>query len=121
MKSLFAKISPVLIRKEAGAAVHVVTDDEKCMADICALTPEEAMRRMKVDLQGLGSEEAASRRETYGSNEIITGKRGGMLAEFMSQCRNPLVVQLLVIAAVSFLMGDLRSGIVVGGDRKSVV
>ncbi len=115
MKSLFAKISPVLIRKEAGAAVHVVTDDEKCMADICALTPEEAMRRMKVDLQGLGSEEAASRRETYGSNEIITGKRGGMLAEFMSQCRNPLVVQLLVIAAVSFLMGDLRSGIVVGG------
>ena len=115
MKTLFAKISPVLIRKEARADVRNVTDDEKRLADICALIPEEAMRRLNVDLRGLNSEEEASRRETYGSNEINTGKKGGLLAEFLTRFRNPLVIQLLVIAVVSFSMGDFRSGIVVGG------
>ena len=115
MKTLFAKISPVLIRKETRADARVSTDDEKRLADICALDPEEALLKMNVDQRGLSSGEAGSRRETYGSNEINTGKRGGLLAELLTRCRNPLVIQLLVIAAVSFSMGDVRSGIVVGG------
>jgi len=105
MKTLFAKISPVLIRKETRADAHVVTDDEKRLMDICALTPEEAMRRMNVEQRGLSLDEAASRRETYGSNEITTGKKNGLLVDFLIRFRNPLVIQLLVIAAVSFSMG----------------
>ena len=42
-------------------------------------------------------------------------KQGGALLRTYHRLANPLVIQLLIIAAVSFIMGDLRSTIVVGG------
>ncbi len=38
-----------------------------------------------------------------------------MLLDLLERCRNPLVIQLLVIAIVSYLMGDKRATAVVGG------
>ncbi|MEI8064561.1 MAG: magnesium-translocating P-type ATPase, partial [Verrucomicrobiota bacterium] len=36
------------------------------------------------------------------------------LSDILGRCRNPLAIQLLIIALVSYVMGDLRSAIVVG-------
>ena len=42
-------------------------------------------------------------------------KKLGFIGEILQRCKNPLVIQLLVIAGVSYAMGDLRAAIVVGG------
>lgn len=45
---------------------------------------------------------------------MAAGGRASILKELLRRGRNPLVVQLLVIAAVSYLMDDLPSTVVVG-------
>ena len=41
--------------------------------------------------------------------------RHSWVRDLLHRCRNPLVIQLLVIATVSYLMDDVRSAVVVGG------
>ena len=64
---------------------------------------------------GLAAEAAAAKLRTVGPNAVATGGRQSVLMDLLHRCRNPLVVQLLVIAAVSYLMDDIRSTVVVGG------
>ena len=46
-KSLFAKISPFLIVKEAKAGAKKITANEQRLVDFCALAPDEAQTRLK--------------------------------------------------------------------------
>ena len=64
---------------------------------------------------GLSSDTAARVLHDVGSNTVATGGRRSVLFDLLHRCRNPLVIQLLIIATVSYLMGDLRSTVVVGG------
>ena len=115
LKSLFARLSPAFTRQETTASAHVVTDDERRLAQLCGIPVEEAMARLGVTNRGLDAEAVEGRRQEYGRNEITSGKQGGPLVEILRRCRNPLVIQLLVIAVVSFAMGDRKATIVVGG------
>ena len=47
LKSLFSKISPFLIVKEAKAGARKITANEQRLVDFCAVTPEEAQTRLK--------------------------------------------------------------------------
>jgi len=64
---------------------------------------------------GLTSAAAAAALKEAGPNSVAVGARQTVLRDLLHRCRNPLVIQLLVIAAVSYFMGDLRSTVVVGG------
>ena len=64
---------------------------------------------------GLSAEKAAKVLDDAGPNTVAVGRRQSALLDLLDRCRNPLVVQLLIIAMVSYLMGDLRSMSVVGG------
>ena len=64
---------------------------------------------------GLTAEFAADRLREVGPNAVAAGRRHTFLTDIFERCRNPLAIQLLVIALVSYLMGDLRSAVVVGG------
>ena len=64
---------------------------------------------------GLTAEVAADRLREVGPNAVAAGRRRTFLNDILERCRNPLAIQLLVIALVSYLMGDLRSAVVVGG------
>lgn len=64
---------------------------------------------------GLSSETAQERLRETGPNAVAAGERQGVLRDLLHRCRNPLVIQLLIIATVSYLMADLRSTVVVGG------
>lgn len=55
---------------------------------------------------GLNETEAAQRLAALGSNETGTGKRAGYLAMLLELFGNPLVLMLLVAAAVSGFLGD---------------
>jgi Mg2+-importing ATPase len=63
---------------------------------------------------GLSSEQAATVLGDVGPNTVAAGGRTSVLRDLLHRCRNPLVIQLLIIATVSYLMDDLRSAVVVG-------
>ena len=53
------------------------------------------------------------RRIQYGPNELSRGKQLGFWADILHRCRSPLVVQLLVIALVSGIIGEIKSTAIV--------
>ena len=82
--------------------------------ELCALPAEEALQRLGVTERGLSDEQVETAREEYGSNILSHRKEAGVVLELLQRCRNPLVIQLLVICVVSLLMGDVRAATVVG-------
>ncbi len=100
--------------KKFTAKPTEMTQGEQDLLAICALTPEEALTAAGVSEQGLDADEVHDRRTRFGWNATANHKKMGFLREIYQRCKNPLVVQLLAIAAVSFAMGDLRATIMVG-------
>ena len=62
---------------------------------------------------GLTSAEAATRRLRYGPNTLEARRRLSLPLKFLCRFRNPLVIILLVAAAISALTGDLTSFIII--------
>ena len=58
---------------------------------------------------GLTAAAAAERLRETGPNAVAGGERHSFVRDILQRCRNPLVIQLLIIATVSYLMSDLRS------------
>ena len=69
--------------------------------------------QLGVGASGLTSAEAASRRVRYGPNTLAEQRRLSLPLEFLGRFRNPLVLILLVAAAISGLTGDLTSFIII--------
>ena len=82
--------------------------------ELCTLPATEALQRLGVTEKGLSDEQVETAREEYGSNILSHRKEAGIVLELLQRCRNPLVIQLLVICGVSLLMGDVRAATVVG-------
>jgi P-type Mg2+ transporter len=96
------------------AASAATADQERTLLKACSLSPEECLAHLATREKGLSGDEAEEKRRQFGANEVIT-KQGGALLRTYHRFANPLVIQLLIIAGVSFMLGDLRSTIVVGG------
>jgi len=64
---------------------------------------------------GLTTEQVVRIADEAGPNTVASGGRQSMLMDLLHRCRNPLVIQLLIIATVSYIMDDIRSTVVVGG------
>jgi len=75
----------------------------------------ELLKQLGTSAAGLSSDAAAKTLEEFGPNSVGTGQRHSVVRDLLQRCRNPLVIQLLIIATVSYIMSDLRSAIVVGG------
>ncbi len=79
-------------------------------------SPEsDVLGRLGSSAAGHSSESAAQALRAAGPNTVTAGGRHSFVWDLLERCRNPLVIQLLIIATVSYLMDDLRSTIVVGG------
>jgi Mg2+-importing ATPase len=65
--------------------------------------------------QGHTADTAAAALGEHGPNTVAAGGRHSVLRDLLERCKNPLVIQLLVIATVTYIMDDIRSTIVVGG------
>jgi Mg2+-importing ATPase len=75
----------------------------------------ELFRTLNTSANGLTQDEAEQNLSTFGPNELAKAQKVGALLQFLERFTNPLVIQLLVIGIVSYLMGDIRSTIVVSG------
>ncbi|MCL5031327.1 MAG: magnesium-translocating P-type ATPase [Bacteroidetes bacterium] len=113
VKSIFSKISPSIFTKEAKTP-HSATLDEQRLMEICKLSHQETITKLNSRDNGITSEEAETRLEEYGRNELAHTKKIGILQDIFNRCKSPLVIQLLIIAIISGLMDDVKSAIVVG-------
>jgi Mg2+-importing ATPase len=99
-------------RRPNVSGAETIPEHERRLAEACALSPEEALRTLGTTERGLSGEEVENRRQEFGRNEV-SQKTSGFLNRTYHRLANPLVVQLLIIAGVSFFMGDIRAAVVV--------
>ena len=108
------KIHHGAFRQAAQAASLTVSEHEQKLVEICQLPVEEALQHFRVTSGGLSSAQVETARAESGSNALSHRKPPGLIRELLQRCRNPLVIQLLVICIVSLLLGDGRAATVVG-------
>jgi Mg2+-importing ATPase len=92
-----------------GMAPH-----EKEFLEVCAKNPQEALGKLETSDKGLPPGRVEGLRARFGPNEVARKKKLGFVGEILRRFKNPLVIQLLVIAIISFAMGDLSAAVLVG-------
>ena len=80
--------------------------------DAARKTGEELFRDLRTSPGGLTQAEAEERARTTGPNEVAQERKQGWPIRVLKIIRNPLVILLTTLSAVSFLTGDARAGIV---------
>ncbi|MDR2018939.1 MAG: magnesium-translocating P-type ATPase [Syntrophobacterales bacterium] len=88
-------------------------DSERRLFELCTLPVSEALDALGATPQGLAAEEAEERLDEYGPNEMAHIRRRGFWSDILERCKSPLVIQLLVIAVVSALIGEIKSTAIV--------
>jgi Mg2+-importing ATPase len=114
-RTVLGKIHPAVFLKAAKAASSSISEHEQKLVELCRMPVEEALKQMGVTEEGVDAGDVEVIREKFGPNDIGHKKQMGMFMDMLMRCKNPLVIQLLVICIVSLLMGDFRSATVVGG------
>lgn len=114
-RRVLGKIHPAVFVKAAKSAAGTITGQQQLLVDVAALPAAQALQKLGATENGLTAEQVEEARAEYGMNDFGAKRHVSLLAEIFERCRNPLVIQLLVICVVSAIMGDLRSATVVGG------
>ncbi len=73
---------------------------------------EELLRDLQTAIGGLTQAEAEQRARTAGPNEVAKEKPQGWPVRLLKILRNPLVILLAALSAISFATGDARAGTV---------
>ncbi len=111
-KSIFTKVSSSSMAKEAKTP-HSATQDEKLLLEACSASVQQALFKLNSSQTGLSGEEAENRLDKYGRNELAHSKEVGIWLDIFNRCKSPLVIQLLAIAIISVLLGEIKSAIIV--------
>ena len=80
------------------------------LAEVAQLEKDIVFSRMKTSREGLSEDEAARRCAEVGPNVVVASKHRGWPWRLLTATRNPLVILLIVLAAISFATGDARAG-----------
>jgi Mg2+-importing ATPase len=110
-KGLLARISGAASGQ--AAAPRAVNDDERHLIALCSLPIPEALGALGTTPQGLDADTAAQRLHDTGPNVLAHARRLGFWADLFERLKSPLVVQLLVIALVSGIIGEWKSTAIV--------
>ncbi len=86
---------------------------ERRLRELCALPVQAVLEALDTRMQGLSSEEADHCLDACGPNELSHARRLGFWGDILHRCKSPLVVQLLLIAAISGVIGELKSTVIV--------
>ncbi|MCX8207788.1 MAG: cation-translocating P-type ATPase [Methanothrix sp.] len=85
------------------------------MANWHALQPEEVLKLLNSGCDGLSEDEAASRLERFGPNDLARISGPGPVRILLRQFENYMVLVLLAAAVISWLSGEQSNAIVVLG------
>jgi Mg2+-importing ATPase len=92
----------------------VAAQGEQELLEVAGLAPDAALTKLATSDKGLSADAVAERQAQYGPNAVESSHKLGVFGEIYQRAKNPLVIQLLVIALVSLAMGDMPSFVVVG-------
>ena len=71
------------------------------------LSTEAVLKNLDVDEAGLSSQQAQERLAKYGPNKLKEGEKPTLLQRFLTQLKDPMLIILMIAAAVSALTGML--------------
>ena len=71
------------------------------------LSTDQVLKNLGVDESGLTSAQARERLAKYGPNKLKEGEKPTLLQRFLTQLRDPMLIILMIAAAVSALTGML--------------
>jgi Mg2+-importing ATPase len=77
------------------------------LSDAARMETAEALSLLKSSLQGLTEAEAAERLEQFGPNEVSREQQNAWTARLLHAVRNPLVILLSVLAAITFYTANV--------------
>ena len=86
---------------------------EKNLSYIATLSAKDTLETLKTLVTGLSDEEANKRLEIFGKNTIRETAKTHIVLQFLANFKNPLVLILLVISAVSLVTGETLDAFVV--------
>ena len=70
-------------------------------------TSEEVLQQLGVTAEGLSSQKAKERQEKYGPNKLKEAPKPTLIQRFLAQLKDPMLIILMIAAAVSALTGML--------------
>ena len=71
------------------------------------MTTEQVLQNLEVDAGGLNDRQVQQRQAKYGPNKLKEGKKPSLLQRFLTQLKDPMLIILMIAAAVSALTGML--------------
>ncbi|MFA6475451.1 MAG: magnesium-translocating P-type ATPase [Patescibacteria group bacterium] len=74
---------------------------------------EQSLQKLNTTPAGLSAAEAKARLEQFGYNTISEKKELGVIVEFLSHFKNPLIIILLSAALISGYLGETKSLVVI--------
>ncbi len=83
------------------------------MTEYFRLDAAQTLKEIDSRPEGLSHDEVVERRSKYGKNELPRGKSISLLQLIFNQFKEIMVIILLVAAAISLVMGDLKDVIVI--------
>src|ERR1700731_2574554 len=84
----------------------------KSVDELATIGVEALFQRLDASEAGLSDEEAEKKLDQFGPNEVAAEKEHPWFDRLFTASRNPLVILLTVLAAVSYATGDFRAGTV---------
>jgi Mg2+-importing ATPase len=102
---------PPISAKKKNQDIHV----SPAVLDAARKDSDELLRDLRTSLRGLREAEAEERARTTGPNEVAQERKQGWPVRLLRIIRNPLVILLTSLSAISFLTGDARAGSVIAG------
>lgn len=111
-KSIFSKISSATFSKEAKSP-HKASENERHLMEMCKLPVQEVLLKLNTKPTGLTENEAEEILDEYGYNELAHAKTYSFWVDIFNRLKSPLVIQLLLIAFVSLLIGEAKSTAIV--------
>ncbi len=94
--------------QHAKAKIHV----SQVVIDSASKHQDELLTSFGSTTQGLTQAEALNRARTAGPNEVAQDRPPGGMIRLLKILRNPLVILLAALSAVSYATGDARAGTV---------
>jgi len=85
------------------------------LLDAARKVGEKLLQDLRTSLGGLTQAEAEERARTTGPNEVAQEGKQGWPVRVLKIVRNPLVILLTTLSAISFFTGDPRAGSVMAG------
>jgi Mg2+-importing ATPase len=94
----------------AGRVTHANIRVAPAVLDAARKDGEALLRDLKTSHAGLSQEEADARLRADGPNEVAQERKPGWFLRILKITRNPLVILLSTLSAISFSTGDARAG-----------